>query len=174
MYYKYLKYVLRHKWYVLKECFQMGLFYRGIMHDMSKFRPSEFIPYAKNFYFEPEGKNSLIPDRLTKYLKSKEIIENNFNIAWLKHQKLNPHHWQYWILQEDSGKVKYLPMPDKYIKEMICDWVGAGKAQGFKSPKEDKYFETRKWLEKNWSNMKFNLGTSLKILSIIGINKESN
>jgi len=46
----YLKYIIRHKWYVGIECFKMGVYWRGITHDLSKFLPSEFIPYAKYFY----------------------------------------------------------------------------------------------------------------------------
>jgi hypothetical protein len=32
---------------------------------------------------------------------------------------------------------------------MVCDWIGAGKAQGFFSPKNDKYYETNIWYNKN-------------------------
>jgi len=54
-YLKYLKYVLVHKYYVFIECFKVGLFWRGIMHDMSKFFPDEFLPYARYFYGEYPG-----------------------------------------------------------------------------------------------------------------------
>ena len=113
-YWKYLKYVIKHKYYVMLECFEMGIYWRGLTHDLSKLLPSEFIPYANYFYGES--------------LESKESAKAKFEEAWLFHQHRNPHHWQYWILQNDSDGVKILDIPEKYILEMFCDWVGAGKA----------------------------------------------
>ena len=49
-YIAYLKYVLRHKRYVAQERFREGMYWRAFVHDMSKFLPSEFIPYAKHFH----------------------------------------------------------------------------------------------------------------------------
>lgn len=49
-YIKYLSYVLRHKWFVLLQCLSNGQFWLGIIHDWSKFLPSEFFPYARHFY----------------------------------------------------------------------------------------------------------------------------
>lgn len=111
----YLKYVLRHKWYVLLECVRLdaGL-WRGLVHDWSKFLPSEWHPYAFTFYG---------PDGAGRYLETTE-----FNQAWNAHQKRQPHHWQYWVLRHDDGGTSALPMPTVYIREMVADWVGAGKA----------------------------------------------
>ena len=53
-------------------------------------------------------------------------------MAWLKHQHRNPHHWQYYLLQEDDGEKFPVKIPDKYVKEMLCDWEGAGRAAGHK------------------------------------------
>ena len=52
-YLKYLWYLIKHKWYVGKFCLEYGLYWKAIIHDWSKFLPSEFIPYARNF-FGPE------------------------------------------------------------------------------------------------------------------------
>lgn len=112
-YVKYAKAVLRHKWFVFVECAKRGLIWRGLMHDISKFRPSEFFPYANYFY----------GDRTEKTSKA-------FDSAWLKHQHRNKHHWQHWVLQEDTGETKLQEMPKQYRLEMICDWVGASKAYG--------------------------------------------
>jgi len=132
-YLAYLKYVLRHKWYVAKFCFRYRLFWRGIMHDMSKFRPSEFIPYAKYFYTK-EGKisHNATPEE-----------QENFDTAWLLHQKRNDHHWQYWICPQDDGGYKAIQPKDPCtIIEMVCDWQGASMAQSGKDNVE-------KWYEKN-------------------------
>lgn len=164
-YIKYLSYVLRHKYYVAIECFKVGLYWRGIMHDMSKLRPSEFIPYAKYFY----GNNGDITrgrDKSGSY-RAGESDNYEFNFAWLLHQKRNPHHWQYWILSLDDGGLKIFDMDWKYELEMVCDWVGAGKAMGKFSPKDDKYMETRKWYEANKNHMQIGPWTRNKIESLI-------
>ena len=46
LYYEYLKYVLEHKKNVFKTCRKRGLKLHALTHDLSKFSPSEFIPYA--------------------------------------------------------------------------------------------------------------------------------
>jgi len=46
---------------------------------------------------------------------------------------------------------------------MICDWIGAGKAQGYFSPKEDKLLETRNWYRQNGSKMQLDPETRLEI-----------
>jgi len=147
-YYKYLKYVLKHKWYVFQECFKVGLIWRGIMHDMSKFLPSEFIPYARYFngkYFTEEYcvkvENIGVSTR-----PSQDDIKRAFAVAWLKHIHINKHHWQYWLLSKDDGSTKILEMPIKYVFEMICDWRGAGKAIHGKD-------ETLEWYEANKEKM---------------------
>lgn len=116
--FKYLSYVIRHKWYV----FLAGLKFRAplwrlIIHDWTKFLPREWFPYVKYFYGVAEPKDDI-----------------KFNAAWNHHQKCNPHHWQYWILISDSGeigdegKLTALQMPQHFICEMLADWVGAGRA----------------------------------------------
>lgn len=110
---RYLKYVLRHKYYVFLECLSFGLVWQGITHDWTKFLPSEWGPYVQYFYGD---KNEIA-----------------FEAAWNYHQKRNPHHWQYWVLLEDNqqtGLFKILPMPDRYRKEMISDWHGVSMAKG--------------------------------------------
>ena len=47
---KYAGYVFRHKFYVALACFKQGLYWRGLTHDMSKFLPTEWTPYAEFFY----------------------------------------------------------------------------------------------------------------------------
>lgn len=58
----------------------------------------------------------------------------------------------------------------EYVTEMVCDWIGAGKAQGHFSPKEDPYFETRNWYRKNKDKMQLHINTRNKIEEIIGYN----
>lgn len=51
-----------------------------------------------------------------------KLVEQNFDRAWLLHIHRNPHHWQYWILIEDGGRMLALDMDYQYIIEMICNW----------------------------------------------------
>ena len=77
-------------------------------HDASKSNPDEYEAYDAYFYVRN---------------KSHAVVEA-FNKAWLLHIHRNPHHWQYWVLNNDDpdeGEV-VLEMPFNYIIEMICDW----------------------------------------------------
>jgi hypothetical protein len=50
MHLRYLKSQLRHKWFVFVECCKLGIPHLGIIHDLSKFLPSEWRGYACYFY----------------------------------------------------------------------------------------------------------------------------
>ncbi len=148
-YKQYLTYLFKHKWYVLIECWKVGLYWRGIVHNLSKFRPSELIPYANYFY------NLSLGEYNGFYNPGNN---EKFDIAWLKHIHRNPHHWQHWLLQQNDGEQKAIEMPYNYMKEMLCDWNGAGKAQGKGNNTKEWYLEnrrkmilhqtTRGWLDK--------------------------
>lgn len=130
-YLKYINYLLRHKWYVMIECFRYGLIWRGLAHDMSKFLPSEFFAYAEKFYgnrLSTEYFDLVAKYGLPEMAPWGVTIEEKFSIAWNYHQKRNKHHWQYWLLREDDGNLFSVGMPEKYLKEMLADWRGAGKA----------------------------------------------
>lgn len=120
MYWTYFRAVLRHKRFVFVECWREGLYLAAFTHDLSKFRPDEFIPYARWFY-GPYGARD----------KGRNLqVRDDYHVAWLKHIRRNPHHWQHWVLQHDDGSSTVLYMPRRYRREMICDWRGAGKAYG--------------------------------------------
>ena len=154
-YIKYLSYLFRHKWYVFVECCKVGIYWQGIKHDWSKFLPSELIPYTNFFYGEKPA----------NYKGFHEPGENiAFDTAWLKHIHRNPHHWQYYVLNNDSGDTKCLPIPVKYVSEMICDWKGAGKAQGHNGPNE-----CRDWYLKNKDKMKLHPETRMQVEVILQV-----
>lgn len=51
----YLKYVLRHKYFVFREGLKLGVpILSLILHDWDKFLPDEWFPYARTFY-APDG-----------------------------------------------------------------------------------------------------------------------
>jgi hypothetical protein len=166
IYIKYLNYLVKHKWYVTVECFKQGLYWRGLVHDLSKFTPREFFPYAQHFYgpFAAQKKRDG-----SGYYKPTDTGDPAFDIAWLHHQNRNKHHWQYWCCVADDGTVKIYDMPLVYRMEMVCDWNGAGKAQGFKNKDQ-----TKNWYLKNKDKMVLSTVTREWIENEIGIEKQVN
>lgn len=118
---KYAIYLARHKWFVFVAGLRIGApLWRLIIHDWSKFLPCEWFPYVEQFY-------GAWRTRAEKY-PSDALIHSAFDRAWLHHQHANPHHWQHWNLREDSGEQKVLEMPINFAREMVADWMGAGRA----------------------------------------------
>jgi hypothetical protein len=108
---QYASYVLRHKWFVFLAGTRTGApLWRLLIHDWSKLTPAEWGPYVRTFYAPQRSR------------------PGEFDKAWLHHQHRNPHHWQHWLLQEDDGDLKALPMPKGLAREMVADWMGAGRA----------------------------------------------
>lgn len=120
MYWEYFKYIIEHKKNVGIECLKMGLIVHAITHDLSKFRPSEFIPYAKFFYAK---------DRANNYKKSDED-DPNFQTGWNHHQKRNKHHWNYWVSVTRKNEIISIEMPLKYVRQMVADWNGMSRKFG--------------------------------------------
>ena len=46
------------------------------------------------------------------------------------HVSHSKHHWQYWSIQVDNEGGIPQDIPEKYLKEMLCDWRGASIASG--------------------------------------------
>ena len=76
-------------------------------HDKSKWDVEEYDAYDEYFYLKDK--------------KNPEVREA-FDYAWLHHIHNNPHHWQYWLLDNDDDGVYPLEMPKEYVYEMIADW----------------------------------------------------
>ena len=113
-YWLHFKTVCKHKWVVFKECCACGIFWQGLVHDMSKFGFTEFVASARHF----QGNRSPI---------DAEKEEVGYSKAWLHHKSHNKHHWEYWTDFDKDGNVVPVRIPDRYIIEMVCDWIGAGK-----------------------------------------------
>lgn len=140
----YLRYLLRHKWYVFVAGRRIGVSaWRLIIHDWSKFLPSEWRPYVAYFYGPKPDKKE--PDDYL-YWNAVSAHRIPFDRAWLHHQHLNPHHWQHWILRSDDGAVDALEMPHRFTLEMVADWSGAGRAITGR-------WDVSDWYEKNKNKM---------------------
>ena len=115
-FWKHLKTINHHKMLVMKGCFQVGLYKQGLLHDLSKYSPTEFLVGCKYFQGNVSPNNQ---ERLVK----------GYSSAWLHHKGRNKHHMEYWIdygLSSDSAMVG-MRMPDKYIVEMFIDRMSASK-----------------------------------------------
>ena len=151
--FRYGWYITRHKWFVLLECWRIGLYWRGIVHDLSKLRPSEFFPYASHFY---------------GHTKPQE--PRAFDVAWLRHVHRNPHHWQHWnIIDDGSAVCQAFEMPETCVQEMVCDWAGAARAQHVQAPAEDPTdrLAIRAWYRRNGPKMLLHPATRALCESLI-------
>jgi hypothetical protein len=162
---KYLSYLARHKWFVFLACCRYGIPFAGIVHDWSKFLPSEWLPYAEYFYGTRKSIEAL--DAIGLYGCAELapfgfFVGDRFNVAWNHHQKRNKHHWQYWLITMDSGETFPLAIPDRYRREMLADWIGAGRAITGRN-------ETAIWYQKNRDRMKLHSETRAWIEKRLGV-----
>lgn len=115
--YKHLKTINEHKIEVGKNCFRCGLYKQGILHDLSKYSPTEFLVGAKYY----QG---------TRSPNDAEREDKGYTSSWLHHKGRNKHHLEYWLdydLEKRDGSMVGMKMPDNYIVEMFCDRVAASK-----------------------------------------------
>lgn len=114
---KHFKTITYHKYLVAKGCFQVGLYKQGILHDLSKYSPSEFLTGVRYY----QGTRS--PNDAERELQG-------YSAAWLHHKGRNKHHYEYWMdysRKAAPGEMVPVPMPDRYIAEMIMDRIAACK-----------------------------------------------
>lgn len=115
--FKHLFLVIRHKHKVFINCAKCGMPFRGLMHDLSKFSPSEFFESAR--YYQGNRSPIGVCRRTIGYSK-----------AWLHHKGRNKHHLEYWYDQD--CKVQPI-IPYKYIVECVCDKLAATKTYAGKN-----------------------------------------
>ena len=113
---EHFKTVTHHRALVCQGCFKVGLYWQGLTHDLSKFSPTEFRVGAKYWQGFRSPNNA-------------EREDIGYSTAWLHHKGRNLHHYEYWIDYSSRvpGGMLPVPMPDKYIAEMLMDRVAACK-----------------------------------------------
>lgn len=141
----FLKYLLRHKWYVFWECRKLGVpLYRALLHDCDKFLPDIWFPYVACFGKGIERNN---------YADTVQLA-----IATNKHYHRSDHHWQSWIIRWDQGDSEALDMSDVARREMLADWRAVQRTKSSSTTKEwyNKnilnillHHATRNWIEQN-------------------------
>ncbi len=111
-----LKTITKHRHAVLCHAIKAGIFWRGLLHDLSKYSPQEFFMGVKYY---SDG---------TKSPNEKERMEHGYSSAWLHHKGRNKHHFEYWTdFSIQEKKVVPVKMPLVFVKEMFCDRVAASK-----------------------------------------------
>lgn len=153
---KHLHTIDTHRWFVFKNCCKCGFFLRGLVHDLSKYSPSEFFPSAK--YYKGTG-SPVFRQRFDEGLYSSIAVH---------HTNRNPHHFEY---REDEylGNIVVKKMPYKYSVEYVCDVIAASMVylkKGFSKEKPYDFFVTRsKWYFMHPMTREF-ITNLLKIYSI--------
>ena len=139
-----LKTINKHKYYVTMLCFKCGLYKQGLLHDLSKYSPTELKTGAK-YWVGTRSPNSI----------ERETI--GYSSAWLHHKGRNKHHHEYWYDYETTDEVPVIPY--KYTVEMICDQLAAGITYNGKNWRKDtqlKYWrnvENRRKINPRIANM---------------------
>jgi len=108
------KTITSHKFLVMKYCFKVGLYKQGFLHDLSKYSPTEFMVGAKYY----QG---------TRSPNNAEREATGVSTSWLHHKGRNKHHFEYWVDYGIGAEhvLAGMPMPRKYIAEMIMDRISA-------------------------------------------------
>jgi hypothetical protein len=156
---QYLWLTLKHKWFV----FLAGLktkapLWRLLIHDWSKFLPSELPHYQRQFFGKADDPAGFIA-------------------CWTKHQNRHPHHWEYWIPRTGHNRCEPpykdnepIDIPWWAVREMIADWLGASRAYEGKWPTAKGWT----WYWKNRDRWRVTVDTQLKINTVlreIGLDK---
>lgn len=138
-FFKHLHTINKHRFTVFKLCCKVGIPFRGLVHDLSKYSFEEFFESAR---FYTDGCYSPI-------INAKR--SNGYSRAWLHHKGRNKHHYEYWY---DPVTLNPTPIiPFKYMLEMICDRVAASKTY---NKKDYKNSDSLKYLLKTKNDMCMN------------------
>ena len=109
------KTITTHRILVMQGCFRMGLYWQGLIHDLSKYSLTEFKTGVE-YYQGNKSPNAA------------EREDKGYSEAWLHHKGRNKHHLEYWIdYAADGSGMCGMKMPIQYVIEMFCDRVAASK-----------------------------------------------
>jgi len=107
--------VIKHRKKVIYHCYKVGILHRGLLHDLSKYSPTEFIQGVQNFIG-------------SKSPNEGEREKKGYSEAWMHHKGRNRHHFEYWTDYNPKTKlIEPVKMPLVFVKEMFCDRVAASK-----------------------------------------------
>lgn len=126
---RHFRIITKHKQMVMENCFKVGLYKQGLLHDLSKYSWEEFRIGVK-YYQGDRSPNAA------------EKEEKGYSVAWLHHKGRNKHHFEYWIdfAPDKSAGLIGNEMPLKYLVEMVMDRIAASKVY-----KGDAYTDACPW-----------------------------
>lgn len=123
---QHFKTITKHRNLVMVHCFRVGLYWQGLTHDLSKYSPTEF---RVGVHYYQGGKRS--PN-------AAEREACGYSQAWMHHKGRNRHHFEYWTdMNLQTRRYESVPMPTKYLVEMVMDRIAACKTYGGKDYKDD-------------------------------------
>ena len=106
---QHFKTITTHKLLVMDGCFKVGLYKQGLLHDLSKYSPTEFLAGARYY----QG---------TRSPNAREREEKGYSEAWMHHKGRNKHHYEYWTdMNMETKRYESVPIPRKYLVEMVMD-----------------------------------------------------
>ena len=111
------KTITRHKLMVMHYCFKIGLYKQGLLHDLSKYTPSEFLVGCKYYQGNRSPNNA-------------EREDTGVSTAGLHHKGRNKHHYEHWVdysINDPERVIMGAKMPRKYVAEMVMDRISASR-----------------------------------------------
>lgn len=102
---------------MMNGCFHIGLYRQGLLHDLSKYSPTEFLVGCRYYQGSRSPNNA-----------EREVY--GYSRAWLHHKGRNKHHFEYWTdytLEQNAVPMAGVKMPRKYVAEMLMDRIAASK-----------------------------------------------
>ena len=140
--YYHLKTITKHHNMVMRYCFRAGLYRQGLLHDLSKLSPTEFLAGVRYYQGVRSPNNA-------------EREATGVSQAWLHHKGRNRHHYEYWLdyadKPDDDHILRGIAMPRRYVAEMIFDRVSASRVyNGSRYKDSDPLEYYRKGSEKAW------------------------
>ena len=110
------KTITKHKLLVMKYCFRIGLYKQGLLHDLSKYSPAEFLVGCRYYQGTRSPNNA-----------EREAI--GVSTSWLHHKGRNKHHFEHWVdySLDDEHVIMGARMPRRYVAEMVMDRISASR-----------------------------------------------
>jgi len=117
---KHLHNVNKHRFLVFIHSIRLGIPFRGLIHDLSKYTLKELVPSTKYF----------IGNVTPVYGQRKD--NDVYSLLAVTHTHRNKHHYEYWI-DIYKNNVVLIMMPYKYILEYVADIISASKVYNKKT-----------------------------------------
>lgn len=110
------KTITKHKLMVMQYCFRIGLYKQGLLHDLSKYSPTEFLVGCRYYQGNRSPNNA-------------EREDIGVSTSWLHHKGRNLHHFEHWVdySLDDDRVIMGAKMPRRYVAEMVMDRISASR-----------------------------------------------